>query len=253
MTKSVVKTISLLIIATVQLSGCRFGNYQSPPPQTIQQDQFKTKDLYFTSVSNFTVQASLSDNTTKTNSSAPFSAIPSSLLTIFDTAVFFATQTDTTQPPAIFNWDTSSNFNGFFTELDQHGNIRHDEDPVSNQLLETTKGNVNCTTVYQISHDGTFDTSHPSSVVFPDGSQHPVLGDLDFTFTYVQLIKEVNPGDCTDDLNYLAACYTNGTGCTNLEISLSKSLFDLIVKETGVLDIADAAKLKGLAYQVKFQ
>src|ERR1700751_2440679 len=100
MNKSVIKTLGLLTIATTLLSGCRFGNYQSPDPNAKISIQ---KNLYFANASQLEAGVVLTDASSNANDNAPLSAIPKNLRDIFNQAVYFVTFSDPTITPAIYN------------------------------------------------------------------------------------------------------------------------------------------------------
>lgn len=109
--------------------------------------------------------------------------------------------------------------------------------------------NPNCTTQIEIVQNGKFDPTRPGTVTFSDGSVSPVTGRLKLSFAYIRFIT----GDCEAELQMLADCYSNGVGCSQVEVKAAKNLFDLFIRQSGVLNISDAKRVRGLVYEVQFE
>ncbi len=106
-----------------------------------------------------------------------------------------------------------------------------------------------CRTQLQVVQEGRLDRSAPGSALLTGNtSRSSVSGKLRLAYTFVRALD----GDCADSLRELAACYQNGAGCSSEQLAEAHALFDLYVRGTGVLKIEDAAKIKGLAYIVRF-
>jgi len=249
MNKSLFNTFALLLTFPTLLPACKFGNYQSPQPApSLQATQWKSEDLYYTSPTAFQTSVTLTDNTTATNSNASLHSIPNAVLSVLSNPVYFTTPSDPTQNPALINIDTSNGVVGFYTQLNSEGQIVYNSIS-SNTLLY----NQNCSISSQSSQVGSFNTTQPGQVVFGDGSTAPVLGHLILSYSLTQTLYEATPGACDADLNTLATCYTNGSGCSANELATASALLDLFVKETGILDINNTVKLKTLEYTIQYQ
>lgn len=241
-------------ILLIGVSGCRFGNYADEAKPIKNPDYYKSIELFFTTPKTFQTKVVLNslggpDSVINTNSAAPMTAIPTQILNTFSDPVYFAVPNDTRKLPLFRDISDST---GMETILDADGKIALDYIPSSGPFI--LWDNPNCITNYQILHEGEFNRTQPGSVIYPDGSTVPVAGSLKFSYTFSRVIESVNGVDnCAADLNRLAFCYQDGTGCSASELSGARTLFDLYVRQTGVLRIEDASKLKALEYRVDFE
>jgi len=245
--------ITITYASTLLLGGCRFGNHADQPQPLKSASTYKSIEFFFTSPKQFQIGVILNslsgpDSVETVNNNAPLAAIPSSILNAFTDPVYFAVPNDPTQFPTF--WDYGGTYK-FLTEVDASGNVSHDFIPASSSVFW---GNQDCLTNYEVTHKGTFDRSKPGTITYPDGTKAPVAGSLSFTYSYTKIFSSQNGTDnCTADLTRLATCYTASSGCSSDEITKSKEVFDLYVKQTGILKIEDAAKIKGLEYIVHYE
>jgi hypothetical protein len=232
-----------LALCLVLLSSCRFGNYSEDPKPT-SSGGYKSVELYFTQATRLTTTAILDEeNSTATeNNHAPLSAIPVSIRNTFTNPVYFAIPKDPTALPLFIGLNQSSYIE---TQLDPEGKV------YDNYVTQPSKlwNNPECQTQIQIIQDGAFDRTRPGTVTFGDGSVSPVNGRIVMTLSYLRVIA----GDCQADLQELANCYSNGSGCDTNQLNAASNLFDLHVRQTGVLDISNATRVRGLAYKVYFE
>ena len=232
----------LLALLVTSLSGCRFGNHSDSPTQT-NAGSITHSELFSTTVRSFETFAYYSDNTYTHNSSANIAQVPNDVLTVFTSTVYWDTyqDSDTTQ----FFWDNAKKAAPFLTFADAAGQIN-----VSNPATTAVKlyQNPNCLTQTQFTQTGSFDRTNPSTSMLPGETASSVVsGRLNLDLTHLQIFQ----GDCAADLQTLAQCNTNGTGCDADQLSRAK-LFDLFVGGTSVLNIQDAPSIIGLAYIVHF-
>jgi hypothetical protein len=249
--------IRLLLISATLLTaftGCRFGNYSEPPKPLSRESDFRSIELFFTNIKNFTTKVALNslngpDMVLQSNSNAPLSSVPTSILNVMTNPVYFAVPTNSNLFP-IFrdNRDTIS----LTTQLDSSGNISLHYIPSDGPFIFWD--NPNCITNFEINQTGILDRSNPSQIQYENGTVVPVAGNVSMTYTFTRVIDSINgTSNCDDDLSRLANCYENGTGCSSEELSASRSLFDLYIRQTGVLKIEDATKIKALEYIVQYE
>jgi hypothetical protein len=237
----------LAVIITISpfLGSCRFGNH-SEQAKPLNQSNYKSVEMFFTEPKTLQTRVylnSLSGPSSQVNTvAAPLSAIPSSILNTFTDPHYFATMKDPTKSPLFIGINQNSYID---TTMDADGNIGSE---YLSGVVQFWR-NPDCLTQVQILQEGTFDRSHPGSVVFSDGSQATVSGRLNLDFSYSRIIA----GDCSADLTELANCYINGSGCSTDQLNAAHNLFDLYVKQSGAMKIEDAVKLKALEYVVHFE
>jgi hypothetical protein len=238
----------------LSLTGCRFGNHSESAVPLKSPEQYRSIELFFTAPKTFTTRVYLNslggpDMVVQSNSAAPLSSIPSSILNVLSNPVYLAIPVNPNVYP-IFrdNQDTTS----LATDIDAQGNIAFDYLPSNGPFALWS--NPNCLTNFEIIQNGTLDRTRPGTIQYTDGTTAPVAGELNYNYTFSRIIESVNgTGNCDDDLNRLAFCYHNGTGCTADELAAGRSLFDLYVRQTGVLNIQDASKIKALEYIVHYE
>ncbi len=239
---------TLVLISTSFLSGCRFGNYADQAKPLKSQSSYNV-EFFFTSPKQFETRVYLNalsgpNAVINTNNKASLSSIPSTILNVFSDPVYLAVPKDPSLSPVFRDYTDTY---GFDTTLDSNGNIARDYIPTEGPFVLWS--NPNCLTQYEITHEGTLDRTKPGSITYSDGTKAPVAGSMALTYTFSRIID----GDCSEDLTRLASCYNDGTGCTANELSSARSLFDLYIKQTGVLKIEDAAKIKALEYIVHYE
>jgi len=245
---------SLTILLLTTISGCRFGNYSEPPKPLAKAADYQSIEMFFTTPKSFATRVVLNslsgpDMVIQSNANAPMSSVPSSILNVMTDPVYFAVPSNPNSYP-IFrdNRDTIS----LITETDSAGNIALDYIPSDGPYV--LWDNPNCITNFQITQTGSFDRSNPGQVQYENGTIAKVAGNVSMTYTFTRVIDSINgTSNCDADLTRLATCYNDGTGCSSEELSASRSLFDLFVRQTGVLKIEDAAKIKGLEYIVHYE
>ena len=254
MKKTAFYSLTIFIYAsTLLLGGCRFGNHADQPQPLKNAATYKSIEFFFTNPKQFQIAVILnslsgSDSVVNANNNAPLASIPSTILYAFSDPVYFTIPNDPTKFPTF--WDYGGNYS-FQTEIDGQGTISHDYIPSNASVFWS---NPDCITNYEVTHKGSFDRSKPGTVTYPDGTQAAVAGSLNFTYSFTRLISSQNGTDnCTADLTRLATCYTDGSGCSAEELAKAKDTFDLYVKQTGVLKIEDAAKLKAVEYIVHYE
>lgn len=230
-----------LLLCLLALSSCRFGNYSEDPKPTTQSG-YQSVTLYFAQASKLTTTVVLDDDTAQENDHAPLSAIPVSIRNTFTNPVYFAIPKDPVALPLFIGLNQSSYIE---TQIDDKGLIA---DSFATKPA-TLWNNPGCQTQIQIEQDGGFDFTRPGTVTFGDGTVSPVSGRLQMTLSYLRVIA----GDCQADLQELANCYNNGAGCDNDQLNAASNLFDLHVRQTGVLNISDLTRVRGLAYKVYFE
>lgn len=243
-----------ITLLSLSLSSCRFGNHSESAVPLKSPDLYRSIELFFTSPKTFTTRVYLNslggpDMVVQSNSAAPLSSIPSSILNVLTNPVYLAIPVNPNAYP-IFrdHQDTTS----LATDIDAQGNIAFDYLPPSGPFILWS--NPNCLTNFEIIQNGTLDRSRPGTIQYTDGSTASVAGELNYTYTFSRIIESVNgTGNCDDDLNRLAFCYRNGAGCNADELGAGRALFDLYVRQTGVLNIQDASKIKALEYIVHYE
>lgn len=229
-------------LCMILLSGCRFGNYaEAPKPNA--KEGYQSIELYFTQADQLITRAILDDagNVTE-NNQAPLSAIPVSIRNTFTNPLYFAVPRNIELYPQFIGLNQSSFIE---TQINKTGEI----DDVFRTRPSVLWNNENCLTQIEIAQSGTFDRTRTGTVTFGDGTSSPVSGHLNLHLSYLRVIS----GDCTADLQELANCYTNGAGCSTDQLNAASNLYDLHVRQTGVLNINDVARLRGLAYDVYFE
>jgi hypothetical protein len=248
-TKKIAALFALSISLTAA-SGCRFGNYADTPqpiadPSGLNGTISKT-ELFFTQPTTFETAVFYTDTTpTGDNSQTPLSAIPATTLAIFSNPVYYATMANPANSPAFIGIDGTSFVN---TTVDANNNISDEADGDVTPLLT----NQNCLVQFQQTQAGSLNTSDPGTFQFSDGTAQ-VSGHLILDYTSVLVIQAQVTGACDADLTYLAQCYQVGTGCSTAELTEAQSLFDLYVKQAGILNLNNVTKIKALAYTVHFE
>lgn len=225
------------------LAGCRLGNHADAPTQP-NQGSIVHSELFATTVSHFKTYAYYSDNTYSSNQNANLVKVPTEILSVFTNPVYWNTYQDTEQTQ--FFWDNARSTLPFVTAADASGQI-HAETTASSPIK--LYQNPTCLTQTQTLQQGGFDRSHPTATTLAGATSASVVsGRLQLDVTRIQVFQ----GDCAADLQTLANCYSNGSGCDADQLSRAK-LFDLYVAGTGVLNIQDATRIIGLAYIVHFE
>jgi hypothetical protein len=240
MNKHWVSIFSFCLLVT-STTACRFGNYAEQPKPNFK-ESYQSIDLYFTQATSLGTAVLFQDDTYQENAHAPLVAVPTSIRNTFTNPLYFAVPIDTTANPIFVGLNQSSFVE---TTLDTDGKINYQYPSPVSPLWE----NPDCLTQINLQQVGEFDPSRTGNVTFNDGSVSPVKGHLKLTFSFTRIIS----GDCAADLQRLADCYTNGAGCSTDELNASVNLYDLYVRQTGVLNIADAIRVKALAYEVYFE
>jgi hypothetical protein len=226
----------------LSLSGCRFGNYADSPTQ-INQSDIVQSELFFTNVTGFETYVFFSDGTSAVNPSSPTEAIPNDLLSVFTNPVYLDTDVNQNQ----YFWDTSQNANPLQTLVNTSGqiNVEMDTPDSPTQFYQ----NPDCLTQIIQTQQGAVNRTAPGTTVLPGTAVNtPVAGHLQLDVTVLQTFT----GTCSDDLQELANCFQNGTGCDSDQLSRAQ-MFDLFVRGTQVLNIQNAAKITKLAYIVHFE
>jgi hypothetical protein len=249
------KSFSFLALTTLFiLSGCRFGNHSENAIPLKNPSQYKSIEFFYTAPKTFTTRVYLNslggpDMVVHSNTSAPLSTIPSSILNALSNPVYLAVPNNPNQYPIFRDYRDSTSL---VTDLDQSGNIAFDYIPGDGPYV--LWNNPNCITNFQITQNGTLDRSQPGTIQYEDGTTAPVSGSMRLSYTFSRVIGSINgTTNCEDDLNRLALCYDNGTGCSADELSAARSLFDLYARQTGVLNIQDASRIKGLEYIIEYE
>jgi hypothetical protein len=249
------KPISLLALTTLFiLSGCRFGNHSENAIPLKNPSQYKSIEFFYTTPKTFTTRVYLHslggpNMVVHSNTTAPLSSIPSSVLNALSNPVYLAVPVNPNNFPIFRDYrDTTS----LVTDLDQNGNIAFDYIPSDGPYV--LWNNPNCITSFEITQNGTLDRSQPGTIQYEDGTTATVSGSMRLSYTFSRVIGSINgTTNCNDDLNRLAFCYDNGTGCSADELSAARSLFDLYARQTGVLNIQDASSIKGLEYMIEYE
>jgi hypothetical protein len=249
------KPLSLLALTTLFiLSGCRFGNHSENAIPLKNPSQYKSIEFFYTAPKTFTTRVYLNslggpDMVVHSNTAAPLSTIPSSILNALSNPVYLAVPNNPNQFPIFRDYRDSTSL---VTDLDQNGNIVFDYIPDDGPYV--LWNNPNCITNFQITQNGTLDRSQPGEIQYEDGTTAAVSGSMRLSYTFSRVIGSINgASNCDNDLNRLALCYDNGTGCSADELSAARSLFDLYARQTGVLDIQDASRIKGLEYIIEYE
>ena len=240
MIKKLFHIFALGVLLTL-MTGCRFGNYAEAPKPNFK-ETYKSIDLYFTQPKKLTTTVVFNDNTSHVNATAPLVSIPTSVRNTFTNPTYFAIPIDPKSLPMFVGLNQTSYVS---TQIDANGKVADDFLSTATTLWT----NPNCKTQIELIQNGAFDLTRPGTVTYSDGSVSPVKGHLSLTFSYLRVIS----GDCQADLQELVNCYSSGTGCTNDQLNAASNLFDLYIRQTGVLSIADAIRVKGLAYEVQFE
>jgi hypothetical protein len=241
---------SLLVgmILTMVLSACRFGNYSESPKAP---EKFSSIEMFRTQPRTFLTYVQLNDGSENMNESTPLSAIPESLLDNFTDPLYIAQPISTPgvklfigarQSDCFYNPDDSSCI-GTIVEVD--GTIAVETSSPFSQF----GSNPSCKMNLQMRQNGALDRSRPGTITYSDGSVGRISGDLQLDFAMIRTFQ----GDCSGILTVLAACYTSGVGCTNEELYWANQLFGLYARQSGVLRMEDAARIKVLAYNVRFE
>jgi hypothetical protein len=226
----------------LSLSGCRFGNYADSPTQ-INQSDITSSELFFTNVTGFETYVFLNDGTSAANTNSPLEAVPSDLLSVFTNPVFLVTDVNQNQ----YFWDNAQSANPIQTLANAAGqiNVEMDTPDSPTQFYQ----NPDCLTQIIQTQQGALNRTAPGTTVLPGTVVNtPVAGHLQLDVTVLQTFT----GTCSDDLQELANCFQDGTGCDSDQLSRAQ-MFDLFVRGTQVLNIQNAAKITKLAYIVHFE
>jgi|GEM_PF-3360212 len=231
-------------VLLLTLSACRFGNYSEPPKpdQNTLDGGLKSVELFSTHPTLFQTAVVYTDDT-QAQIQVPIAEIPQSILNIFSDPLYFVVKNDADQTSGFIGQNgTDSEITGF----DQNGNIRLD---FAAENAHALWENPDCLTQEQISHDGTLDRSHPTSMQIGDDT-YPIAGRLNLDRISMRVIA----GDCVSDLQQLAECYQDPSTCKDSnEWNTATQLLDLYVRQSGVLKIEDVSRIKALAYGVHFE
>ena len=244
-------SLGLLIGICTTLSGCRFGNYSDPYLPLPQPPTYSVTDLYQTHARTLAAKVYTSSDinddsitpTATSNPNAPLIAMPSEILSTFTSPVYYLVPVDTTLSPEFANLSLSS---GLATGSIVNNAISYTENDPDTwyQFLNSP----NCGIRTQVSHVGTVDT-HATTYTDSDGSTYPIKGGLTLTMTYTQWFI----GDCASDLNALATCYLNGSGCSSDTLTKANQTFDLYVR-SGLIHLGsdDLSQIKGLEFTTEY-
>jgi hypothetical protein len=234
-------------LALLALSGCRFGNYSEPQPDPNASDGgFESVELFQTHPTQLSVAVVYNDTSqVSTQDQVPLAAIPAEALAKFTDPLYFVVNSDADHTP-YFIGKTGEFKVMEQTGFDDHGNLRIDYAMDGGHTLWK---NPACLTQVQISHDGQLDRDHPGSATLGDNIYN-TAGRVILDRMSLQVID----GDCAADLQDMAQCYQESTQCENTEAwEKAVAFFDLYVRQTGILKIEDVARIKGLAYIVRFE
>lgn len=237
-------TILILMTATT-FTGCRFGNYSEPPKPNLR-ETYEKVELFFTRAKSLATYVLLKDNRVLENTSAPLTAIPTSVRNTFTNPTFFAIPSDPKQRPIFVDY-TQNYFVETNTKTDVDGNTVIEDTYTS--PVQVLWNRDTCLTQIQIAQKGSFDRNETGSFTFADGSVAPVNGRVKLEFAFTRIID----GDCDEDLTRLSYCYTSGAGCSTEELNAANNLYDLYIRQTNVLPSSEAANVRGLVYEVIFE
>jgi hypothetical protein len=215
------------VFMMIAFSGCRFGNHEDP---NVNLNNITNSELFFTQVKTFQTEADFSDTTFSQNTAASLIDVPTDLLDVFTSTVY---------------WDTYDQSAAVFpTDVDASGQINTEMDSTPTTLYL----DPSCQTYTQTFQVGNLDRTAPGTTILPgDTTATPVAGHLNLTVTWQQQFA----GNCAADLQTLANCYQNSANCTTDELSRAK-MFDLFVAQTSALNITNASKLITLVYVAHF-
>lgn len=232
--------LGALLLST--LSGCRFGNYSEQPTVVPNASGgFASIELFSAHTSRLETIALYSDNTRSYRDNVALASVPTSILDTFSDPVYFTTPSDVNDSPMFIGKNQKNYIN---TTLNSAGAIA---DQSASEIV-TLWNNPACQTQIQIEQAGSLDRSHPGSTVL-DGKTQPIAGKLKLELTYMRVLA----GDCVSDLQDMAQCYQDSSTCTTDEWRAATNFFDLYVRQSGVLRIEDAIRIKALAYIVTFE
>ncbi len=236
-----------LCLSLVALSACRFGNY-SEPPRSVK--NFSRIEAFRTSITQFETFAILDDNTGNSNSSAPLSAVPSLILDSFTDPVYIA---EPTASPGyqIFIGNAQTSCMADPMNSNCIGTIVSKDDTISvatSSEYSQFGSDPSCTMNLEMHQVGGLDRRNPGTIQYSDGSTGRIAGNLHLAF---QLVRNFQ-GDCSSILSLLASCYSSGAGCSTDALYWANQIFDLYIRQTGVLRLEDATRIKTLAYIVTF-
>jgi hypothetical protein len=242
----IVTTLSLCLW-TGALSGCRFGNYSERPKSV---SNFVKIEAFRTSVTQFETLAVLDDDTETYNPSAPLSAVPPMILDNFTNPVYIAEPT-ATPGYQIFIGSGQTSCMVDPINSDCIGTIVNRDDTISVATASEFSqfgSNPSCKMNLEMHQVGNLDRRNPGTIEYSDGSTGKISGDLHLGF---QLVRNFQ-GDCESILTLLADCYRSGAGCSTDALYWANQIYDLYIRQTGVLRIEDASRIKTLAYLVTF-
>ena len=236
------------MILTLALSACRFGNYSESPKAP---EKFSSIEMFRTQARGFQTYVQLTDGTENLNESTPLSAIPDTLLDNFTDPLYIAQPIST---PGVKLFIGSRQTDCFYNPEDSSciGTIVEADGTIAVETsspLSQFGSNPSCKMNLQMRQNGTLDRSRPGSITYSDGTVGKISGDLLLDFTMIRTFQ----GDCSGILRVLAECYTNGVGCSNDELYWANQLFGLYARQSGVLRMEDASRIKVLAYMVRFE
>jgi hypothetical protein len=242
--------LSVLTLFLTTVSGCRFGNYadvaQPIPDPNAAAGTIKTFELFFTQPTALQVAVFYNDTTpTGENDTVPLSAIPADTLSTFSDPLYYAIPVDPSASSMFIGVNGTSFVN---TTVDASGNITSPA-PDDAQPLRT---DPNCLIEVQDDETGVLDRSTPGTYQF-SGGPAAVSGHLKMSYTRYNVLFPQTAGACDTDLNYLAQCYLVGTGCSADDLDQAQQLFDLYVKQAGILDLSNVTKIKALAYSIQLE
>jgi hypothetical protein len=233
----------MVLMVTTGFSGCRFGNYSESPTSS---SQFSSIDLYRTTPTQFKTYAFFTDGTNTSNTSTPLSAIPSSLLQNFTDPLYLVEPKAT---PGVKMFIGNSQSECFADPLNSGciNTIVNSDLSIGVQLstpFTQFGSNPSCQMNLEMQQIGELDHSNPSTITYSDGTRVPILGRLLMDYQIIRTFQ----GDCTEILTTLAACYQSGTNCTTEQLYWANAIFDLYVRQAGIVNISDASRLQALVY-----
>jgi hypothetical protein len=246
---------------SMAVSACRLGNYtEAPKPLTTPTSAVSTNsrtgslqnvELFYAEPKTLQTFAIYKDATPPSqNNSVGLVSIPSDVLNTFTDPTYLAWTPDSThtlKPYFLGVYNPGSN--NFPTTINSAGAINAGYSDASVTIA------TGCSMTDQRLHVGKLDRHQLGSYTFPDGTVQTVSGHLKFDYTFMRVFTETvaGSGACGAYLQTLANCFNAGSTCTNDQLTAAHEIFDLWIRQSSVLPIANATKLKGLAYVVHFE
>jgi hypothetical protein len=235
-------------LLALTLTGCRFGNYSESPKAP---NKFSSIEIFRTQPKTFETHVMLTDGSVNSNLSTPLSAIPETILDNFTDPLYIA---EPISSPGFKLFIGARQRDCFSNPEDSSciGTIIENDGSISVQSaspLTQFGSNPSCKMNLEMRQSGNLDRSNPGSITYGDGSTGRVAGNLVLDFTMIRTFT----GDCSGILSVLANCYTSGVGCSNDELYWANQLFNLYARQSGALRMEDVARIKVLAYQVRFE